>query len=42
MKSRSSKSVAELELVVDALRRVNDKQKVEIDALKRQQERLKV
>lgn len=31
LRSRSTKSVAELELVVDSLRRVIDKQKVQLD-----------
>lgn len=35
MRNKSSKSVAELELVIETLRRVSDKQKVEIDALRK-------
>lgn len=36
LRSRSIKSVAELELVVDSLRRVIDKQKVTLDKLTRE------
>lgn len=40
MRNKSMKSVQDLELVIEMLRRVQDKQKVEIDALKRTNERL--
>ena len=40
MRNRSSKSVHELEGVIDALTRVSQKQKVEIDALKKANEKL--
>ena len=40
LRNKSSKSVAELELVIETLRRVSDKQKVEIDALRKTNESL--
>lgn len=40
LRNKSTKSVQELELVIETLRRVSDKQKVEIDALKKANEKL--
>lgn len=40
MRNKTTKSVAELEVVIETLRRVSDKQKVEIEAIKKQNEKL--
>ncbi|MFO0118399.1 MAG: hypothetical protein ACK521_12580 [bacterium] len=40
MRNKSSKSVQELELVIDTLRRVSDKQTVEIEALRKANDKL--